>query len=413
MNKRIAYLIIFIFTILVLGGSENKIESIEDKSRVQEEIQVNHQVHEKDIIRDQIDKMTLEEKIGQMVLFGFDGYTINEQSRNMIERYYIGGFILFKRNIKDSEQVLSLVNSLKTTNAINNVPLFIAVDEEGGRVTRMPKELKKFPSSKEIGEVDNIDLAFKVGNIIGEELKSFGFNMNFAPVLDINSNLQNSVIGNRSFGSTEMIVSKLGTQTMKGMQSQNIISVIKHFPGHGDTSIDSHLGLPSVNNDLDRLRSFELIPFSQAIKNNADAVMIAHILLPKIDSNNPATFSKTVITDILRNELNFNGIVITDDMEMGAISKNYNIEDASVESIIAGSDIVLVCHTYDKQVAVINGLITAVQNNIISEERIDESVYRILKLKQKYNLSNKSIESVNVKDLNEKINSIIETYLND
>lgn len=409
MDKRIAYLIIFIFTILVLGGSENKIEFNENKSK----IQVDHQEQEIDIIREQINEMTLDEKIGQMVLVGFDGYTINEYSREMIEKYKIGGFVLYKRNIKNSEQVLSLINSLKNVNSINQVSLFIAVDEEGGKITRMPKELKKFPSNKRIAEAEDADLSFKVGEVIGEELKSFGFNMNFAPVLDINSNPQNPIIGNRSFGSTENIVSKLGIQTMKGMQSKKIIPVIKHFPGHGDTSIDSHLELPSVNNDLDRLRNFELIPFSKAIRNNADAVMVAHILLPKIDSGNPATFSKTIITDILRNDLNFNGIVITDDMEMRAISKNFNIEDASIKSIIAGSDIILVCHTYNKQVAVINALKNAVENNKISEERIDESVYRILKLKQKYNLTNQSIKSINVEDLNDKINSILNTYLYD
>ena len=167
--------------------------------------------------------------------------------------------------------------------------------------------------------------------------------------------------------------------------------------------MDSHLGLPSVNNDLERLRSFELIPFKEAIKNNADAVMIAHILLPKIDSNNPSSMSKIIITDILRKELNFKGVIITDDMTMGAIVKNYKISEAAVKSVKAGTDIVLVCHGFDNELKVTNALKNAVLKGDISKQRVDESVYRVLSLKKKYKLKDEIINSINVKSINNEI----------
>lgn len=359
-----------------------------------------------DPIKDQISAMSIEEKLGQLVVVGVDGYENDEHSRQLIEKYNVGGFILFKKNIQDAKQMLALLNSLKETNSANRIPLFLSVDEEGGRVSRMPEEFLKFPTNKVIGKLNDSNLSYQVGNIIGEEIKSFGFNMDFAPVLDINSNPNNPVIGDRSFGTTADIVSKLGIATMKGLQSQNIISVVKHFPGHGDTSVDSHIGLPKVNNDLERLKSFELIPFAAAIENNVEAIMVAHILLPKLDPDNPASFSKTIISDILRTDMNFDGVVITDDFTMGAIIKNYDIGEAAVKSILAGSDIVLVCHGFDKQEAVIKALKNAFDTGKISMERLDQSVYRILKLKEKYALSNESAGPVDIKSINDKIEGL-------
>jgi len=359
-----------------------------------------------DPIKEQIDKMSLEEKIGQLVIVGVDGYENDDHSKQMIEKYRVGGFILFKKNISDAKQMLTLLNSLKETNSANNMPLFLSVDEEGGRVSRMPSEFLKFPTNKVIGKLNNSNLSYQVGNIIGEELKSFGFNMNFAPVLDINSNSKNPVIGDRSFGTKVDIVRKLGIQTMKGLQSQNIISVVKHFPGHGDTSVDSHIGLPKVNADIKRLKSFELLPFAAAIENNVEAVMVAHILLPKIDPNNPASFSKTIISDILRTDMGFDGVVLTDDFTMGAIIKNYDIGQAAVKSIQAGSDIILVCHEFAKQEAVINALKNAATSGKISLNRLDQSVYRILKLKEVHALSNEPAQTINLKPINDKIKEL-------
>jgi beta-N-acetylhexosaminidase len=235
--------------------------------------------------------------------------------------------------------------------------------------------------------------------------------VDFAPVLDINSNPNNPVIGDRSFGASAAVVAKLGIQTMKGLQSQRILSVVKHFPGHGDTSVDSHVGLPVVQNDLNRLRKLELVPFADAIQNQAEAVMVAHILLPKIDAQNPASFSKTIITDILRKELGFQGLVISDDMTMGAIAKNYEIGEAAVKSVLAGTDVVLVGHEYDKEIAVINALRRAVQDKRITTEMLNKSVTRILKLKQKYGITDTKVSVPNVSKLNAEVNGLLKQYL--
>lgn len=410
-NKKVVIGVLLIIT-LTLAGCTALNRSRNSEGNTRESGQESEQETTKTIdpAEEQIRGMTLDEKLGQMVIVGFEGYTISTEIKDIIENHHTGGFILFSRNIKNSDQLLALVNSLKSANSVNKVPLFVSVDEEGGRISRMPAELKKLPSNEAIGKLDNGDLSYEIGSILADEIKLFGFNMDFAPVLDIRSNPKNTVIGDRSFGSSAEVVGKLGVQTMKGIRNGGVIPVVKHFPGHGDTVVDSHIGLPSVNNDMDRLKRLELVPFKEAIDNQADAVMIAHILLNKIDPKNPASLSKSIITDLLRSQLNFNGVVITDDMTMGAILKNYNIGDAAVKSVNAGSDIILVCHGLDNELAVFNALKKAVMDGTITEKRIDESVYRILKLKYKYNLADILIDSVNTDNINSKINKILRTY---
>jgi beta-N-acetylhexosaminidase len=366
---------------------------------------------EKDPIEEQIKAMTLDEKIGQMLIIGMDGYVLNDNIKGIIESNGIGGFILFGSNIKSTEQLLELTNSLKAANAANEIPLFISVDEEGGRISRIPKAVKNFPTNKTIGKINNEEFSYEIGYVLAEKVKSFGFNMNFAPVLDVNSNPKNPVIGDRAFGSKAELVSSLGVQTMAGISSGGVIPVVKHFPGHGDTSIDSHVGLPSVNNDLERLNSFELIPFKAAIDNGAQCVMVAHILLPKIDAENPATLSTAIITNMLREKLNFKGVVITDDMTMGAITENYELAAAAVQSVKAGSDIILVAHKYENATAAMKFLKAAVQSGEITEQRIEQSVYRILTLKKKYNLQDDTIESIDIERLNLRITDTLDKYI--
>ena len=364
----------------------------------------------KDLIQEKIDNMSLDEKIGQLVISGVESTSIDPTIQDFIQKKYIGGVILFSRNVSTAQQVLNLTNSIKDTNKSNKIPLFISVDEEGGLVSRLPKEFIKLPKNSYIGEIDNPKFSYDIGKSIGKELSSLGYNMDFAPVMDINSNPKNPVIGARSFGNNEKIVSELGIETMKGLQSENIIPVIKHFPGHGDTSVDSHIGLPIVNNDLNRLKNFELAPFKSAINNGADVVMVSHILLSKLDNQYPASLSSKIITDLLRNQLNFMGVIITDDMTMGAISKNYGIGDAAVKSLLAGSDIILVCHEYDNVNKVLDSIKLAVKNNVISEQRINQSLYRILSLKEKYKLNNNPINNVNINDVNTDIKNILNKF---
>jgi beta-N-acetylhexosaminidase len=374
----------------------------------QEPTNNSHSLDSDKSIAEQVKNLSLDEKIGQLVIVGVDGYLNNQNSIQLIEKYHVGGFILFKRNIKNSDQMVSLLNSLKETNAVNNLPLFLSIDEEGGRISRMPNEFLKLPSNQKIGERNNEFISYQIGTILGEQLRMYGFNMDFAPVLDINSNPKNPVIGDRSFGIEPNIVTTLGIQTMLGLQSQNIISVVKHFPGHGDTSEDSHKSMPVVNSDLKRLNSFELIPFRAAIENNVDVIMVAHILLPKLDEENPASLSEAVITELLRKNMNFDGVVITDDFTMGAIENNYEIGKAAVKSIQAGSDIVLVCHDFDKQETVFNAIKDAVLNGQISIDRINQSVNRIVNLKHKYKISDMPVKTVDPQSINNKILQVLQ-----
>ncbi len=360
----------------------------------------------KDEILETISNMSLEEKIGQLVISGFYGTTLDENILKLIKENKISGVILFNRNVKDSNTLLSLNNSLKESNKNNKLPLFISVDEEGGSVTRMPRDIKRLPTNKYIGSLNNKDLSYKVGEILGEQLSYFGFNMNFAPVLDINSNPNNPVIGDRSFGNNKDIVAGLGTSTMKGIQSKNIISVVKHFPGHGDTSVDSHVNLPVVNYDINRLNSFEFVPFKTAIQNGADAVMVGHILLPKIDNKYPSSMSYKIVTNILRKDLGFNGLVVSDDMTMGAITENYSIEEAAVKSINAGVDLLLVCQKYENTENVLKALKEAVLNGTISKERLDNALYNIISIKKKYLLNKEPKSDITINTINEKITNL-------
>lgn len=384
----------------VAEGAQNHSPSSPDQS--------SPEIGEADTIAKQIEQMSLTEKIGQMVFVGFEGETIDVlQTREMITAHKVGGFILFKRNIKDVQQTVGLLNSLKELNQQNSVPLFLGVDEEGGRVSRLPDSFVKLPASQWIGQRNDPQFSYQVGEMLGMQLGSLGFNVNFAPVLDVNSNPNNPVIGDRSFGNDPALVSELGIATMNGIASQHVIPVIKHFPGHGDTDVDSHLGLPIIHHDLERLREVELVPFVEAIQQGADAVMVAHILLPKLDEQLPASLSGKVINELLRKELQFDGVVISDDMTMGAIVQGYDLGEAAVKAVLAGTDIVLVGHEYEQQLAVIGALQQAAETGVLSEQRIDESLARILSLKQKYGLADQKVDKVEIDAINQATRELI------
>ena len=381
---------LIIMLMLLITGCTVKHDNFPDKNDKEEEKITEEHNQEKeeppDQIRLQVENMTLEEKIGQMLLVGMEGYDMNDSITELIKSYNVGGIILYGKNVKDGRQLLSLTNSLKNTNSSNKIPLFISVDEEGGSVSRNPKEIKKLPTARDIGKTENTDLAFEAGKLLGKTVKAFGYNMDFAPVLDIDSNPLNPVIRDRAFGQTAEIVSAMGIGVFKGIKEEGVIPVIKHFPGHGDTITDSHIGLPVITHSWERLNNFEIVPFKHAIDNGADVVMVAHILLLQIDQEYPASMSDVVITNILRDRLKFQGVIITDDMTMGAIEENYNIDEAAVQSVKAGADIVLVGHNHENSVKVFNALKEGVEKDNISIDKIDKSVYRILKLKEKYNL---------------------------
>ena len=339
---------------------------------------------EKEPIDDKINSMTLDEKIGQMIITGFNGSEYNDDMDRLINEYKVGGVILFARNIEDSNQMIDLTRALQENN--NNLPLFISIDEEGGRVSRLPDDVEKFPSAFTIGLINDQQIAYENGKEIGYTLKRLGINLDYAPVLDIYSNENNTVIGDRAFSTEESIVSTMGIATMEGIEDSDIIPVVKHFPGHGDTEVDSHYGLPIVYKTLEELRNFEFIPFVKAIESGCDVIMVSHIILNEVDSSNPASLSKIVISDLLRKDLEFDKVVITDDMSMGAITSIMSIEEACIKSIEAGCDILLLGNAYEEIEQVINSIKLKLYNGEISEEQINKSVKRILELKKKYNM---------------------------
>ncbi|MBW5444772.1 beta-N-acetylhexosaminidase [Cohnella sp. CFH 77786] len=355
---------------------------------------------DQDQITTRVRSMTLEEKVGQMILAGVEGTEVDANAKKMIAQDHVGGIILFKDNMSGGlRQSVLLLNGLKAANAGNPAPLFLSVDQEGGRVSRLPKEFEPMPANAVVGRTGDTRLAERMGALIARQLRLLGFNVDFAPVMDVNSNPENPVIGERSFGATPALVAKMGTAEMKGIREGGVIPVIKHFPGHGDTSVDSHVDLPVVRKTSAQLADLEWIPFRKAIASGADAVMAAHILFPIIDPDAPASFSKVIIGDQLRGKLGFEGVVITDDLTMGAIVKNYGIAEAAVKSVEAGSDILLAAHGYDTEHKIREAVLDAVRSGRIPVSRIDESVIRILKLKQRYALSDRAVPVPKLSDL--------------
>ncbi len=362
--------------------------------------------NEVDDISKKIKKMTLDEKIGQLIIGGITGTTLTDQTKKLIHTYKLGGFILFSANLEEPNQSLNLLNDLKIENKQNNIPLLLSVDQEGGTVTRLPN-LYDLQTNEEIGLKNDKEFARKIGEVLGRQVKAFGFQVNFAPVIDVNNNPNNRVIGERSFGSNPELVGELGVETMQGMQAEQVIPVIKHFPGHGDTHIDSHEELPVIDKSMEELKDVELVPFKEAIDAGADVVMTAHIMLPQI-GDAPATLSNEIITGILREEFHFDGVVITDDVTMDAILNDYEIGEAAVHAIKAGVDIVLVAHQYENVTAVFEQIKAAVLAGEITESRLEESVKRILLLKEEYEIEDKVIEEINVDVLNEEIVELYE-----
>lgn len=358
-------------------------------------------------VEEMLGEMTIEEKLGQLVIVGMDGKSYGDELDHLIRQYHVGGIILLGKNVSSPNGIVKMLNDAKMANKDNKLPLFLSVDEEGGRVSRLPSGVKKLPAAAVVGQKDDESFAYETGVYLADLLHVFGYNMNYAPVLDVNSNPKNPVIGDRSYSSDPEKVSKVGLSARQGMVDNGIISVVKHFPGHGDTHIDSHKSLPIIDKSLDELYETELIPFKQAISQKADVVMVAHILFPALDAKYPSSLSKKIITDLLRNELRYDGVIITDDLTMGAIVNDYTVPKAAVQSFIAGSDLLLIAGDYQNQVETIEALKTAVTSGVITEERLNESVKRILELKKRYKLEDLVVEEIDVEELNSKFANLM------
>ena len=357
----------------------------------------------KDSYQTQLENMSLAEKAGQVVICGLKGYEIDSDVTSLIQDSKVGGVILFAKNIKDSTQLATITNSIK--NLSNpEIPPIIAIDEEGGMVTRMPSDIESMPSAYSIAQTGSTDLCYQSGEIIGKQLNALGLSTGFSPVLDIWSNPDNMIISSRAYGTTPEDVSTYATQAMLGLKSQEVIPVGKHFPGHGDTLDDSHYSLPVITKTKSELESYEFIPFKTAIDNGIPAIMVGHLLCTDIDNTYPASLSKTMVTGILKTELGFNGVVFTDDLTMDAIDNQYSVEDAGVMALNAGCDMLLVCHGYDNATNTINNIISAVENGTLSESRLNDAVYRILKLKSEYGITCNNVGTPDASALNQLVN---------
>ncbi|WP_225741380.1 beta-N-acetylhexosaminidase [Halorussus halophilus] len=329
--------------------------------------------------------MSLDEKVGQLFVAGFDGTTPTADIESLVAEHHLGGIIYFSRNVESPDQLRTLSETLQGFVPDDSPPLLTSIDQEGGRVARLAWGTEQ-PSAMAFGAADDPGLATRAGSAVGHELRSLGINVNLAPVLDVNNNPDNPVIGVRSYGEDPETVAEHGSAYVEGLQEASVVACGKHFPGHGDTAVDSHRDLPVIDHDRERLDRVELRPFRRAIDAGIDAIMTTHVAFPTIagDADRPATLSPRVVTGLLREELGFDGLVFTDCMEMDAIADGVGTVEGCVQAVEAGCDQICVSHTPEKQRDAIDAVVAAVESGGVSEARIDESVRRVLRAKRDY-----------------------------
>ncbi|MGH7176225.1 MAG: beta-N-acetylhexosaminidase [Tepidisphaeraceae bacterium] len=315
----------------------------------------------------------LERRAARMLCVGFDGKTPTDELRRLIARG-VSGVVLLARNCGAPTQVRELVTQVKD---IADRPFLTCIDHEGGRVMRLGDGFTRLPSARQLGRDSSGAAAREAARTMARELSACGIDMNFAPVMDIDTNPNNPVIGDRSFGDDPNVVARLGCAMIEQMQRGGLLACAKHFPGHGDTSIDSHLDLPSLDHDMARLRRIELVPFVSAIEAGVSAIMTAHVVFRSIDPTVPATMSRPVVDGLLRKEFGFAGVVISDDLEMKAIVDHFGIETAVVRGALAGVDLFLICHTPQYQHLAIEALVKAVERGEVPRERLEQSARRL------------------------------------
>lgn len=322
--------------------------------------------------------MSDSDKVGQLLMIGIHGTTLNDDAKFMLNEYRVGGIILFDRNMESKNQVKTLIADInKAGKSAGLTPLFLGIDQEGGAVARMDDKLIKVPHAEELGNAP-IEQAASLAKQSGAELKDLGFNINFAPVADL------GLTYGRSYSTNPDEVVRYAGAVGKAYDEAGLWYSYKHFPGIGKTDVDLHADTSIVPVSKEALLSEDTKVFVDLIKQskpNTYTIMVSHAMYPQIDPDHPASLSKTIITDWLRKDMGYNGVVVTDDMDMGALAKHYTFGDMAVQSILAGSDILLVCHEYEHMQAAYNGLMKAVKDGRISKERLDESVKRILLMK--------------------------------
>jgi beta-N-acetylhexosaminidase len=333
---------------------------------------------------------SLRREIGQLLIGSLPGTTITQEMQSLAREFQLGGVTLFKRNIEAPEQVAELSNDLQGLSS--ELPLWVAVDQEGGRVARLRAPFTEWPPMATLGRAGDGTLAHRFASALAAELTAVGITLDYAPVLDIHTNPKNPIIGDRALAEDAETVAKLGARIIRGLQENGVAACGKHFPGHGDTSVDSHLALPLVEHPPDRIRRVECVPFREAIRNDVAFIMTAHILVPALDEQKPATLSPAIVRGMLREELGFNGVILSDDLEMKAIADTYSVPDAAVQAIAAGCDGVLVCRAHstnavedaEVQAAVLEAIVHAVEDGRIPFKRAEDALARNRKAKERF-----------------------------
>lgn len=378
-----------------MGSDSESVLGFEESTAEETEMQLIEEKSPEQLLEERIDakmaQMSLEERVLQMFMItpeALTGYgtvtAASDVTYQSLQKYPVGGIIFFAQNVIDPDQLGTMNGNLQNySEEITGLPMFISVDEEGGKVARIAKNsnfsVETFSDMRSIGDSGDTAKAYEVGNTIGAYLNQYGFNLDFAPDADVLTNPDNQVIGTRSFGIDPYVVSEMTQLVVKGLEDNQVYACLKHFPGHGATSGDTHAGYAYTDKTLDELMQSELVPFSNGIQNGVHFIMVSHIAAPQVTGDNlPASLSPYMIQTVLREQMGYDGIVITDAMNMGAISDNYGSADATVRAVNAGADIVLMPKDF---VSAYQGVLNAVENGTISTDRIDEAVRRILRVK--------------------------------
>ena len=324
--------------------------------------------------------------VGQRLLVGFAGPEASAELKELLREHAVGGVVLFARNVEGPEQVAELVREIQAVarDAGHESPLLVAVDQEGGRVLRLRRPWTEWPPLRALGRTGSEDLAARMGRGLARELLACGIRFDLAPVLDVDTNPHNPVIGDRSFGDDPDLVGRMGAAMIQAMQSAGLAACAKHFPGHGDTTVDSHHDLPVVAHVRSRLEDVELRPFRAAIAGGVASIMTAHVLVPELDEELPASMSRPTVTGLLREAMGFRGVVVADDLEMKAVAERWPMGEVAVRAASAGVDLIPICSRHDLQVEAAEALVHAVEDERISWKAMESSLSRIRRLKEAF-----------------------------
>src|SRR5438876_356955 len=325
----------------------------------------------------------LRRQIGQLLIAGFNGHTIPPELRSLAKEFGLGGVILFARNVSEPEQVAEL--AFDASRLVPDLPVWVSVDQEGGRVARLKSPFTEWPPMATLGRASDVALAERFARALAAELKTVGITLDYAPVLDIHTNPKNPVIGDRALAEKAEDVARLGGAIIRTLQGQGIAACGKHFPGHGDTQADSHHELPLVEQPPERLREVEFVPFRAAIEARVATIMTAHVLVPALDETRPATLSKRLVTGLLREELKYDGVILSDDLEMKAVANEYAVPSAAVLAVEAGCDGVLICSgDHDTQAAALESLVHAIEDERLRLTCVEDALARLQRAKERF-----------------------------